>query len=725
MKKLLSFLLVIFMILPFGIVPVSADNADWSYLAAKYSTRTKLIIAPKNNDYKIRDDYFIFNEYGNGGIKVTTPNYDTFAGAFGVSAITSKKTLPLEDLSVVINPDEFDFTQDKHGRSNQISLIWSDKPVTRIAGDLNNGAFTTGIYNSSQLACGGLRNILSPNAKGLCVTLSSADPDNEGTKTATTVRIVYYDGSYTDENGNLGYCWVFTRNPAEGISPMTELSVKTTPYEDIDLSYGLIINIKSDSELGYVVNINGKDYLGENAGYRNGKMSDIDLNALKSISGGYITVGAVSNDDQTMNDHRCNYTLSYINNKRPVALWGNAPVPHEHSYTEELIEPTCTEEGSKTYTCDCGENYSEIIAATGHTEGERKETALGDIDVYCAVCGEYMYTKTGFKPHVHFDDVKESHWYYDSICHVISKGYMYGMNERTFSPNTDLTREQFVTILANMAGVETEEYRDMALMSDVKPTHWFAGAVNWAVSEGYVAGVSEGVFGVGQPIQRAALARLLYLYAERNGKQTEEKADLSVYTDFNKVQDWMAEGLSWAVKHGVITSIKDNELVLAPTATATRAQAARMLTVYDSIPDATLTPDSIPDPKPLEVDTSALKERLVEMGNKNIVSNYCFKISDTSIVYDEENDELYALSGITLRYHFGGDRVEILGAGNVRPLFEIYGDYELLLPYQVVKGYAEMTADGIIGAPEKYKDLCDDFYDDLMSMLEVLDVLKQ
>lgn len=52
MKKLLSFLLVIIMILPFGISPISADNADWYYLAAKYSSRTKLIIAPKNNDYK-------------------------------------------------------------------------------------------------------------------------------------------------------------------------------------------------------------------------------------------------------------------------------------------------------------------------------------------------------------------------------------------------------------------------------------------------------------------------------------------------------------------------------------------------------------------------------------------------------------------------------------------------------------------------------------------------
>ena len=40
---------------------------------------------------------------------------------------------------------------------------------------------------------------------------------------------------------------------------------------------------------------------------------------------------------------------------------------HEHEYTEEITkEPTCTEEGEKTYKCECGDSYTEGMKATGH-----------------------------------------------------------------------------------------------------------------------------------------------------------------------------------------------------------------------------------------------------------------------------------------------------------------------------------------------------------------------
>lgn len=40
---------------------------------------------------------------------------------------------------------------------------------------------------------------------------------------------------------------------------------------------------------------------------------------------------------------------------------------HEHVYTEEVtIEATCETDGEKTFTCECGDSYTEVIAATGH-----------------------------------------------------------------------------------------------------------------------------------------------------------------------------------------------------------------------------------------------------------------------------------------------------------------------------------------------------------------------
>ena len=61
-----------------------------------------------------------------------------------------------------------------------------------------------------------------------------------------------------------------------------------------------------------------------------------------------------------------------------------------HSYEEKVTAPTCTEKGVKTYTCECGDTYTEEIEATGHSY-EGKVTAptctAGGYTTYTCACG--------------------------------------------------------------------------------------------------------------------------------------------------------------------------------------------------------------------------------------------------------------------------------------------------------------------------------------------------
>ena len=69
--------------------------------------------------------------------------------------------------------------------------------------------------------------------------------------------------------------------------------------------------------------------------------------------------------------------------------------PHEHSYTASVTkQATCISNGIKTFTCSCGDSYTEIIKATGHSWDEGKITTKptctteGTKTFTCKNCGE-------------------------------------------------------------------------------------------------------------------------------------------------------------------------------------------------------------------------------------------------------------------------------------------------------------------------------------------------
>lgn len=86
---------------------------------------------------------------------------------------------------------------------------------------------------------------------------------------------------------------------------------------------------------------------------------------------------------------------------------------HTHSYTGKVTKAaTCTTAGVKTYTCSCGNSYTESIPATGHSydggtvTAQATCTATGVKTYTCTKCGN---TKTESIP-------KVAHTYVDHVA---------------------------------------------------------------------------------------------------------------------------------------------------------------------------------------------------------------------------------------------------------------------------------------------------------------------
>ena len=184
-------------------------------------------------------------------------------------------------------------------------------------------------------------------------------------------------------------------------------------------------------------------------------------------------------------------------------------------------------------------------------------------------------TKEGILP---FEDVKSSYWYADAAEFCYVNGIVNGMDDHTFAPANTLTRAQFVTMLVNIEGVDVDYY-STSQFSDVKPSHWYYGAVAWAYKNGIVSGTSTTTFSPNAPINRETLARMMSLYMQKKDYYVSvDDSCLNKFTDRGTISNWAIEGMKYSVSAELISGMTSN--TLEPKTTVTRAQAVRIIMLY-------------------------------------------------------------------------------------------------------------------------------------------------
>ncbi len=173
-----------------------------------------------------------------------------------------------------------------------------------------------------------------------------------------------------------------------------------------------------------------------------------------------------------------------------------------------------------------------------------------------------------------FHDIANNAWYREKVKFVNDNKIMVG-TAKGFEPNQPLTRAQMVSMLYRAAKhasdkpiVVTGELK----FTDVPQNCYYKEAVIWATENGITAGTGKTTFSPNETVTRAQMVSFLMRLAKYLGLNTDGRADLSAFTDADKIPNYAKNAMSWAVAEELIYGT--NKTTLAPQANLIRAQAA-------------------------------------------------------------------------------------------------------------------------------------------------------
>ena len=240
------------------------------------------------------------------------------------------------------------------------------------------------------------------------------------------------------------------------------------------------------------------------------------------------------------------------------------------SYVQAVIKP----DGTKVAEFSKGPNSGWVFRVNGEfPDVAMQDCRLSDGDVIeVFFTADYMDEPGMFLP---FTDVT-NHWAYSAIKRVYTRGWMVGMDEKTFAPDQQLSRAMLAVILYAMAGEPA--VTGEGPFTDVPAGCWYTDAIVWAAQNGIVCGFGDGTFRPNEAVTRAQAAVMLYGYAAFTGADVTARADLSAYSDAGQIPSWAMDAMQWANARRLIVGRDSSHL--APNGGATRAEMAAILSAY-------------------------------------------------------------------------------------------------------------------------------------------------
>lgn len=183
-----------------------------------------------------------------------------------------------------------------------------------------------------------------------------------------------------------------------------------------------------------------------------------------------------------------------------------------------------------------------------------------------------------------FVDVPSSRWSATYINKLASLGIINGTGGGYFEPTLYVTREEFVKMLAGVAGANVNGYTS-SRFPDVSLSRWSAPYIAWAADRGITTGTDGGNFAPTMRITREEMATMIYRYVQSSGKTLPAKNAPVIFADANLISGWAQTPVSVMQQAGIIDgNVTNGRYTFDPKVSASREECAKMLAVlYDLV----------------------------------------------------------------------------------------------------------------------------------------------
>ena len=257
---------------------------------------------------------------------------------------------------------------------------------------------------------------------------------------------------------------------------------------------------------------------------------------------------------------------------------GEAYYIRAYGYDNEATHFYVLAEGDES----CLTKGHKFVSAMGLAPTTLTEGALVKI---CTVCGEegYTYTEqlTATKDaSKQFKDVKKKNWFYDAVNFAYNSNLFAGTSKTEFSPNDNMTRGMFVTVLGRLSGV-TVNNKVTTKFKDVAKGQYYTGYVKWASEAGIVSGTSKTAFEPNANITREQICTIMVRYLDAIELGLRNDTPVIKFKDEAKISKWAKDAVLGCQKGGIVNGQKDgNGYIFNPQGNATRAEVATIIYNY-------------------------------------------------------------------------------------------------------------------------------------------------